>query len=132
MAHEGWEHFREANRAHWDERAPLHAGSDFYGAEQFLAGQSKLRYFEHAELPPVAGKRLLHLQCHGGLDTLSLARLGTRVTGLDFSQPALDEAAVLAARAGIEARSESGRPYDVLPQAPERVLMIDPLRAVRD
>lgn len=97
-----WEQYRETNRALWDERVPIHVDSDFYGVEQFLAGQSKLRFFEHDELPPLAGKRLLHLQCHFGLDTLSLARLGATVTGLDFSQPALDAAADLARRAGIE------------------------------
>jgi SAM-dependent methyltransferase len=97
-----WEHFRDTNRAMWDERVAIHVDSDFYGVEQFLAGQSKLRFFEADDLPPLAGRSLLHLQCHFGLDTLSLARLGARVTGLDFSQPALDAAADLARRAGIE------------------------------
>lgn len=97
-----WEQYRETNRALWDARVPIHVDSDFYGVEQFLAGQSKLRFFEHDELPPLTGKRLLHLQCHFGLDTLSLARLGATVIGLDFSQPALDAAADLARRAGIE------------------------------
>ncbi len=97
-----WEDFRDTNRALWDERVAMHVESDFYGVEQFLAGQSKLRFFERDELPPLEGRSLLHLQCHFGLDTLSLARLGARVTGLDFSQPAMDAAADLARRAGIE------------------------------
>ena len=97
-----WDQYRDTNRALWDERVPIHVDSDFYGVEQFLAGQSKLRFFEHDELPDLTGKRLLHLQCHFGLDTLSLARLGATVTGLDFSQPALDAAADIARRAGIE------------------------------
>ena len=97
-----WEQYRDTNRALWDERVPIHVDSEFYGVERFLAGQSKLRFFEADELPPLAGKRLLHLQCHFGLDTLSLARLGATVTGLDFSRPALDAAAEIARRAGID------------------------------
>lgn len=97
-----WEQYRDTNRALWDERVPIHVDSEFYGVDQFLAGQSKLRFFEFDELPDLAGKRLLHLQCHFGLDTLSLARRGATVTGLDFSQPALDAASAIAHHAGIE------------------------------
>ena len=89
------------NRAWWDERAPLHAASGFYDVPGFLAGQDSLRPFEPGEVGDVRGKRLLHLMCHIGLDTLSWARRGAIVTGLDFCQPALDTAASLAGRAGI-------------------------------
>lgn len=89
------------NRAWWDERAPVHAASEFYDVPGILVGKDSLRTFEPGEVGDVRGKRLLHLMCHIGLDTLSWARRGAVVTGLDFSQPALDAAVSLAGRAGI-------------------------------
>jgi hypothetical protein len=77
------------NRAWWDERAPVHAANGFYDVPGFLAGKDSLRAFEPGEVGDVRGKRLLHLMCHIGLDTLSWARRGAIVTGLDFSRPAL-------------------------------------------
>ena len=91
------------NRAWWDERAPVHAASGFYDVPGFLAGKDSLRTFEPGEVGDVRGKRLLHLMCHIGLDTLSWARRGAVVTGLDFSQAALDTTVSLAGRAGIGA-----------------------------
>jgi SAM-dependent methyltransferase len=93
----------ELNREFWDERVPIHTGSEFYDVAGFLGGASALRPFEPAELGDVRGLSLVHLQCHFGLDTLSWARLGAQVTGLDFSAPAMDAAAELTARAGLEA-----------------------------
>jgi SAM-dependent methyltransferase len=94
--------WHEANRAHWDERVPLHTASDFYGLDAFRAGQDPLRDFEIAEVGDVSGRSLLHLQCHIGLDTLSWARHGAdRVVGLDFSAPAVDIARGLARDLGL-------------------------------
>lgn len=92
-----------ANLAHWDERAPLHAASRFYDLDGFVAGGSTLRAFELEEVGDVAGRTLVHLQCHLGLDTLSWARRGAAVTGLDFSAPAIEAARALAARTGLDA-----------------------------
>jgi 2-polyprenyl-3-methyl-5-hydroxy-6-metoxy-1,4-benzoquinol methylase len=92
-----------ANRAWWDERAPLHVAGDFYDVAAFREGQSALRPFEQAELGDVAGRSMVHLQCHFGMDTLSWARLGADVTGLDFSAPALAAARELAAQTGVNA-----------------------------
>ena len=64
-----------ANRALWDERVPLHRDSAFYDLAGFKAGRCSLKSIELAELGPVTGKSLLHLQCHFGMDTLSWARL---------------------------------------------------------
>jgi SAM-dependent methyltransferase len=89
------------NRAWWDERAPVHAASGFYDVPAFLAGQESLRVFEPGEVGDVRGKRLLHLMCHIGLDTLSWARRGAVVTGLDFSRAALDTAVSVAGQAGL-------------------------------
>jgi 2-polyprenyl-3-methyl-5-hydroxy-6-metoxy-1,4-benzoquinol methylase len=93
----------DLNRAWWDERVPLHTKSDFYDVDGFLGGATALRPFEPEELGDVAGLSLVHLQCHFGLDTLSWARLGANVTGLDFSAPAMDAAAELTERAGLQA-----------------------------
>ena len=93
----------EANRAHWDEATALHARSELYDLDGFRAGRDDIRPFEHDELGPVAGLELLHLQCHLGTDTLSWARHGARVVGLDFSQPAIDVARQLAADCGLDA-----------------------------
>jgi len=81
--------YRKANRAYWNELTPIHARSEFYDVEGFKAGKSTLMPLEREELGEVAGKSLLHLQCHFGLDTLSWARLGARVTGVDFSGEAI-------------------------------------------
>ena len=96
--------FREQNRAMWDERVPIHLNSAFYDVPGFKAGRSSLQPFEPGELGPVAGKELVHLQCHIGLDTLSWARLGAKVTGLDFSEPAVEAARGLARELELDAR----------------------------
>lgn len=94
--------WREANRARWDERVPIHAASAFYDLDAFRAGKDALRDFELAEVGDVTGRSLLHLQCHIGLDTLSWARHGaSHVVGLDFSEPAVETARSLAADLGF-------------------------------
>jgi SAM-dependent methyltransferase len=93
-----------ANRLLWDELTAIHERSAFYDVEGFLAGASSLTSPELDELgPEVAGKRLLHLQCHFGLDTLSWARMGATVTGVDFSGRAIALARRLAAECGLPA-----------------------------
>ncbi|GAA0912164.1 class I SAM-dependent methyltransferase [Nonomuraea longicatena] len=104
------------NRANWDDRVPVHVGSEFYDVAAFRSGRSTLRPFEVAEVGDVAGKRLAHLQCHFGLDTLSWARLGAEVTGLDFSEPAIEAARALAAETGLPARFVAADVYSA-PQA---------------
>ncbi|MCC3313464.1 class I SAM-dependent methyltransferase [Nocardia africana] len=105
----------ELNRANWDERVPIHARSDFYDLDGFVAGAEALRDFEPAEVGDVHGKRLLHLQCHIGTDTLAWARRGASVTGLDFSAPAVRTATGLAARIGVTgARFVTANVYDAV------------------
>ena len=96
--------YTEANRRHWDEITPVHAASDFYDVASFKAGKSALKPVELEELGNVRGKTLLHLQCHFGLDTLSWAREGAVVTGIDFSEQAIETARALAAETNTEAR----------------------------
>ncbi len=95
--------WRGLNRANWDDRVPIHLASSFYDLAGFRAGASTLRPFEVAEVGDVAGLSLLHLQCHIGLDTLSWARRGALVSGLDFSAPAVSAASALARELGIDA-----------------------------
>ncbi|MEV6343884.1 class I SAM-dependent methyltransferase [Actinoplanes sp. NPDC051851] len=93
------------NRANWDERAPAHAASPDYGVERFAADPGHLSdvvRFDRPRLGDIAGLRAVHLQCHIGTDTVSLARLGARMTGLDFSGASLTEARRIAALAGAE------------------------------
>jgi len=106
--------WRETNRAWWDERVPIHVGSDLYDVEAFLAGGSKLHAFEIEEVGAVDGLTLVHSQCHFGLDTLSWARRGARVTGLDFSAPAIEAARALADRAGLAAEFVQADLYDAV------------------
>ncbi len=102
-----------ANRRLWDDRVDVHRRSEFYDVAGFRAGRSTLRSIELKELGDVAGRTLLHLQCHFGLDTLSLARMGARVTGVDFSEPAIALARSLAQELGIEARFIQSNVYEL-------------------
>jgi SAM-dependent methyltransferase len=104
--------WRELNRAMWDERVPLHLRSDLYNVPRFKAGGLSLKAHEINDLGDVSGKDLIHLQCHFGKDTLSWARLGARVTGLDFSEPAVQAARALAKEIGVEARFVAADAYD--------------------
>ncbi len=81
----------------------MHGQDRYYDTAGFLAGSSSLRETERQLCGDVAGRDLLHLQCHLGLDTLCWARLGARTTGLDFSDVAIDRARALAERAGLDA-----------------------------
>lgn len=95
---------RATNRALWDEWAEINYRSFMYDAEGFKAGGISLRPYEVEEVGDVAGKDHLHLQCHFGQDTLSWARLGARVTGVDFSERAIRYARQLATELGLPAR----------------------------
>jgi SAM-dependent methyltransferase len=97
--------YAAANRANWDDRAGIHLESAFYDVEGWLRDQPGPRPREIDALGDVAGLRLLHLQCHFGLDTLAFARAGAEVTGLDFSPVAVGNARRLAERAGLAARA---------------------------
>lgn len=102
------------NNALWDEWTAIHAASAFYDLDGFKRGGLRLREDEIAEIGDVAGRDLLHLQCHFGIDTLSWARLGARVTGADFSGAAIELARSLADELGFpEARFVRSDLYDL-------------------
>jgi SAM-dependent methyltransferase len=117
MAEPEW---HRANRAHWDERVAIHLGPRGYDLARLRAGTGRLNGIEEAELPPVAGKRVLHLQCHFGADSLMLAQRGAAVVGLDFSAPAIATARRLASEMGLaeRARFVEADLYDALEAVP--------------
>lgn len=92
----------EENRAHWDELADHHPDTDAYDVAAFVNGQSTLRRLEHEEVD-AAGKRLLHLQCHFGLDTLSWVRNegAAHASGVDFAPTAVSTARDLRDQVGL-------------------------------
>jgi SAM-dependent methyltransferase len=96
------------NKALWNTRTAIHINSDFYNHQQFLAeyhtGFSSLKEIELPLLGNLSGLKVIHLQCHFGQDTLSLAQLGAEVTGLDFSADAIAEARKLASTLGVPAQ----------------------------
>ena len=102
----GGEDWREINRASWDERTAVHLGpGSFYDLGPLRAGRGRLDAIVQAELGPMAGLRVLHLQCHFGMDTLALAQHGAaEAVGLDFSAPAVAAARRLAGELGLADR----------------------------
>lgn len=111
------EDYLVVNRANWDERAIVHASSTDYALEQFVADQSFLSTVVRFDLPllgDVNGLEAVHLQCHIGTDTISLARLGAKMTGVDFSQASLEQAALLAERTGSPVRFVQADVYSAL------------------
>jgi len=102
------------NNALWDEWTRIHEASEFYDLAAFKRGGIRLKEFELEEIGPVEGLEILHLQCHFGMDTLSFARLGARVTGADFSEVAIDLARSVADEIGHpEARFVRANLYDL-------------------
>jgi SAM-dependent methyltransferase len=98
--------YRTVNRAGWDERVPAHVASPDYQVARFAEDPdflSRVVRFDLPRLGDISGLRGVHLQCHIGTDTVSLARLGASMTGVDFSAPAIEQARRLAEQAGVEA-----------------------------
>ncbi len=105
----GWDAARGANLENWNDRVPLHEQA--YGLDAFDE-PTHISDVVSDDLPvltrflpneSLSGLDLCHLQCHIGTDTVSLARSGATVTGVDFSRPALAVAETLARRTGVDA-----------------------------
>ncbi len=90
------EQYLEINKKLWNKKVEHHVSSDFYDMPGFLAGNTSLKSFELELLGDISGKTILHLQCHFGQDTISLARMGAKATGVDFSEAAIEKANELA------------------------------------
>ena len=109
--------FRAENLANWSERAGLHAKSADYGTAALVSDPdaiSDVVRFDLHRLGDISGLRVLHLQCHIGTDTVSLARLGATVTGLDFSPSAVIEGQALAEKCGVDVHFVEGDAYDAV------------------
>ena len=111
------EKYMKANQAMWNAWTPYHVRSEFYDVEAFKAGRPRRRQaFDTLEvglLGDVAGKSLLHLQCHFGLDSIAWAQRGATVTGVDFSDVAIDAARALAGEMGVSATFVHSNVYDL-------------------
>lgn len=107
--------YYEANKELWDEFARLHykTESEDYSVKSFLKGRTTLKLYELKEMGDVNGKSLLHLQCHFGLDTLSWAREGAIVTGIDISSEGIRLAKLLAKQAMLQANFIESNLYDL-------------------
>jgi SAM-dependent methyltransferase len=96
--------YLKINRKAWNDKTVVHLQSEFYDQKAFLAGKNSLKNPELQVLGDVNGKRILHLQCHFGQDTLSLVSMGAKVTGLDFSEVAIENAIRINEELGLDAR----------------------------
>lgn len=103
----------ESNRRTWNAWTDLHETSEEYDLEAFKKGERRLHSIELEELGDVSGKTLLHLQCHFGIDTLSWARLGAQVTGIDFSDRSIALAKKISREMGIEGAFIRSNIYDL-------------------
>ncbi len=113
-----------ANKDIWNKRTQVHRDSSFYDRAGFLAGKDVLTEIERSEIGDVKGKKILHLQCHFGMDTLNLARMGADVTGVDFSSVAIEEANKLSKESGIPGRFICCNVYDLADHLDEQFDMI--------
>ena len=112
------EDYRTLNRASWDERAAPHAASPDYAVDSFAADPAFLSGVVRFDLPllgDISGRRGAHLQCHIGTDTISLARLGADMTGLDFSPAAIEQARRIAELADADVRFVEADIYQAVP-----------------
>lgn len=103
----------KVNRALWDIWTPIHAASKMYDVDGFRAGKNSLKPIELESLGCVTGKRILHMQCHFGLDTLSLARMGANVIGVDYSPQSIQLARRLSVELNLPAHFIEANIYDL-------------------
>lgn len=103
----------QGNKKYWDEVTPLHAKSEFYELQSFKEGKSSLMSLEIEEIGDIKNKSFLHLQCHFGMDTLSWARLGATVTGVDLSEKSIAFAKQLGKELNVKARFIASDIYDL-------------------
>ncbi len=112
---------RLVNRDNWDSRVPIHFDANGYRVDRFSDPEhlSDVVRFDRDQLGDLTGKTLVHLQCHIGTDTISLARLGAEVTGVDFSEKSIEAARKLTSIADTPARFVVSELYDVPEVLPE-------------
>ncbi|MCG8700900.1 MAG: class I SAM-dependent methyltransferase [Bacteroidales bacterium] len=96
--------YKDINKKMWNNITDLNFESDFYDVESFRKGKSSLKPIELQLLGDVTGKKILHLQCHFGMDSISLSKMGANVTGVDISDKAIDKAKALAKEMNVDTR----------------------------
>ena len=94
--------YKAINKQTWNNKTDIHIASEFYGVEGFLKGKSSLNDIELPLLGDISGKKILHLQCHFGQDTISLVRMGAKVTGVDLSDKAIERAREFAEKLNLD------------------------------
>lgn len=105
--------YLDINKKSWNNKTDVHISSDFYDTEGFLNGKSTLNDIELSLLGSVSGKKILHLQCHFGQDTLSLSRLGAKATGVDLSDRAIERARGFNTQLNLDAQFINCDIYDL-------------------
>ncbi|MEU5438259.1 class I SAM-dependent methyltransferase [Streptomyces sp. NPDC020719] len=115
-----YDRLMRANQANWDARTPVHVASRFYGLEQGLDGERWFAPFEWEDLGDLAGRDVLHLQCHLGTETLAFADRGARAVGLDFSAASVAAAQDIAERSGSDVTYVQANVYDAVEALGER------------
>lgn len=116
--------YKEINTALWNEKTLIHIESEFYAMDKFLKGETSLKEIELSLIGDIKDKSILHLQCHFGQDTLSLARMGADVTGLDISDVAIEKAKILATQMNIKANFVCSDVYDAKQHISEKFDMV--------
>ncbi|WP_126651042.1 class I SAM-dependent methyltransferase [Chryseobacterium aureum] len=107
------ENYLEINRNSWNAKVEPHLKSDFYFVDEFLKGRTSLNSIELELLGDIKGKTILHLQCHFGQDSISMSRMGAKVTGIDLSDKAIDAARELAQTGGADTEFICSDVYDL-------------------
>jgi len=107
------ENYLEINKKSWNAKVEPHLKSDFYFVDEFLKGRNSLNSIELDLLGDVKGKSILHLQCHFGQDSISLSRLGAKVTGVDLSDKAIEAANNLAKQCETDTKFICSDVYDL-------------------
>ena len=107
------ENYLDINRNLWNAKVDSHLKSDFYFVKEFLQGRTSLNSIELKLLGDIKGKKILHLQCHFGQDSISLSRLGAKVTGIDLSDKAIEAAKNLAKQCGTDTEFIISDVYDL-------------------
>ena len=104
--------YKNVNKQTWNNKVDIHVASDFYNVTDFLSGKNSVPKIDLDLLGDIKGKTILHLQCHFGQDTLSLARLGAKCTGVDLSDKAIKKAQELNEQLGLDAKFICSDVYD--------------------
>ena len=107
------DNYIEINRQSWNSRLESHLKSEFYNLDGFLKGETSLNEIELNLLGNIKGKKILHLQCHFGQDTISLSRLGANVTGIDLSDKAIESAIELSKKTNTNTTFICSNIYDL-------------------